>query len=146
MTTSKAGVDLIISFEGIKLDSYKDIVGVWTIGVGHTGSDVHDGLHISLADAIETLHHDLLKFEGFVNSLVKVPLNQNQFDSLCCFTYNLGAGTLQKSTLLKLLNAGNYSGASDQILLFDHAGGHQVSGLTRRRTAEHDLFNSIKRD
>jgi lysozyme len=142
MNINSSGIKLITDFEGCKLNAYKDIVGVLTIGYGHTGPEVHEGLVISMDDAIQTLKTDMAKFEDIVNSLVTVQINENQFSALIAFTYNLGKGPLQKSTLLKLLNDGNISDAGKQILLFTKAGGKVISGLIRRRRAEYNLFNT----
>lgn len=142
MTTSLAGRALIESFEGLRLTAYQDIRGIWTIGYGHVGRDVPPGLTITQAQADELLEADLQGAERAVNTFVKVPLTQNQFDALVSFTYNVGAGNLEHSTLLSLLNQGAYVGASAQFLAWDRAGGVISSGLTRRRLAERDLFNT----
>jgi lysozyme len=139
-TTSSAGQQLIESFEGLKLTAYQDMVGVWTIGYGHTGADVRPGLSISAAQAEALLAADLGRFEQGVARLVTFLLNQHQFDALVSFSYNLGLGSLQNSTLLKLLNSGDVAGAAEQFLRWDKAGGVQVAGLLRRRQAERALF------
>ena len=81
------------------------------------------------------------EYEGYVNELVTVPLNQCQFDALCSFVYNLGGNALKSSTLLKVLNTGAYNDVPAQILRWNKAGGKVLTGLTRRRTAEAALFN-----
>ncbi|PRP70248.1 muraminidase, partial [Chromobacterium amazonense] len=86
------------------------------------------------------LQQDLAKFEVGVSRLVKVQLRQNQFDALVSFSYNLGLGSLQNSTLLRLLNQGDYAGAAGQFILWDKAGGKVLPGLQRRRAAEQALF------
>ena len=101
----------IKNHEGLRLTAYKDGGGVWTIGYGHTGSDVREGLTIPLSEAERLLTRDLRVAEGHVNDAVKVKLTQNQFDALVSFTYNLGGGAFRSSTLLKLLNAGDYEWA-----------------------------------
>ena len=143
-----AGLQLIKSFEGYAqavpgstdVVAYLDAVGVPTIGYGHTGSDVHMGLRITQAQAEGLLQDDLARFENGVASCVTVPLTDNQFAALVSFAYNLGVGTLQESTLLRLLNSGDTTGAADQFLRFVYAGGQQLAGLVRRRQAERDLF------
>ena len=140
MKTSESGRKLIAEHEGIKLSAYKCSAGVWTIGFGHTNGVTKD-TRCTIEQAHEWLSDDLADAELAVRNLVKVPLNQNQFDALVSFTFNLGAGALSRSTLLKHLNAGNYSAAAGQFKLWNMAGGKPVLGLTRRRAAEADLFN-----
>ena len=140
--TSPTGRAMIASFEGLRLTAYQDIVGVWTIGYGHTGPDVKPGLAITRQQADQLLVNDLARFERGVNALVTVRLNQNQFDALVSFSYNLGLSSLQGSTLLRLLNAGNFQAAADQFLRWNRAGGKEVAGLTRRRAEERKLFMS----
>ncbi|MCP1292527.1 lysozyme [Chromobacterium sp. S0633] len=140
MNISANGVKLIQQFEGLRLKAYQDAVGVWTIGYGHTGPDVTPGLVISQAQADALLARDLNRFETGVSRLVQVPLNQNQFDALLSFSYNLGLGSLQNSTLLRLLNQRDYAGAAAQFPRWNKAGGKVLPGLTRRRAAEQALF------
>ncbi|MBM2884118.1 lysozyme [Chromobacterium phragmitis] len=140
MKTSQNGIALVQKFEGLRLTAYRDIVGVLTIGYGHTGPDVTPGLTITQPRAVALLQQDLAKFEAGVSRLVKAPLSQNQFDALVSFSYNLGLGSLQNSTLLRLLNAGDYVGAAGQFILWDKAGGKAVPGLLARRSAEQALF------
>lgn len=140
MNISANGVKLIQQFEGLRLKAYQDAVGVWTIGYGHTGPDVTPGLVISQAQADALLARDLNRFETGVTRLVSVPLNQNQFDALLSFSYNLGLGSLQNSTLLRLLNQRDYAGAAAQFPRWNKAGGKVLPGLTRRRAAEQALF------
>ncbi|MGR2664258.1 lysozyme [Chromobacterium haemolyticum] len=140
MKTSNAGIMLIKSFEGLKLVAYKCPAGIWTIGYGHTGPDVTPGQVITQAQADALLARDLERFEAGVSRLVSVQLNQNQFDALVSFAYNLGLGALQGSTLLRLLNAGDYAGAAAQFPRWNKASGKELPGLTRRRAAEQALF------
>lgn len=141
--TSTLGKKLIKEFEGFRAAAYLCPAGVWTVGYGTTrikGSPVKDGTKVTTEEADDLLDQDLKVFEDGVNSLVKVELTQNQFDALVCFVYNLGIGSLQKSTLLKKVNAGLFSEAADEFLKWDKANGKQLAGLTRRRTAERELF------
>lgn len=144
MNTSQTGINLIKGFEGKRLTAYDDGVGVWTIGYGTikypNGVRVKKGDTCTDAQAESYLKNDLVKFESAINRLVKVPLNQNQFDALASFTYNLGETNLSKSTLLKKLNAKDYLGAADQFLVWNRAGGKVLNGLVRRREAERNLF------
>lgn len=131
-TTNEAGLQLIESFEGLRLTSYQDSVGVWTIGYGHT-QGVHQGQTITQAQAQAFLQQDLGVAEAAVNGH-NLTLTDNQFAALVSFTFNLGGGNLNK-----LLSQG-MPAVADRILLFDHAGGKQLPGLTRRRTAERALY------
>ncbi|HIE4459354.1 lysozyme [Acinetobacter nosocomialis] len=143
-TTSDVGVDLITGFEDTRTTSYDDGVGVWTIGTGTTvypnGVKVKKGDICTLEQAKSYFKHDLAKFEKTVNELVTVPLTQNQFDALVSLTYNIGSGAFKNSTLLKKLNVKDYSGAADQFLVWNKAGGKVMKGLVRRREAERALF------
>lgn len=140
MKISKKGLDLIKTFEGLGLKAYKDSVGILTIGYGSTGSHVKPGMVITIEQAEELLKQDMSRFEKGVNDLVKVPLTQNQFDALVSFSFNLGLGNLKSSTLLRKLNASDYSGAASEFLRWNRAGGKVLNGLTRRRQAEKDMF------
>ncbi|MBY0444878.1 MAG: lysozyme [Burkholderiales bacterium] len=140
MQTGKNGIALIQKFEGLRLTSYQDSVGIWTIGDGHTGADVKPGMTINPSQVLILLQQDLERFESGVNKSVKVPLTQNQFDALISFSYNVGLGNFSKSTLLKRLNEANYSGAADQFPRWNKAGGQILKGLVDRRNAEAALF------
>src|SRR5579885_3086886 len=104
MEINQAGLDLIKSFEGCKLTAYQDQRGVWTIGYGHTGSDVCAGLTIDEETAEQLLKEDLHSAESTVSWLVKVPLNPNQFSALVSLCYNIGSGNFRTSTLLQCVN------------------------------------------
>lgn len=143
MRISEAGVDLIKAFEGCKLESYKCPAGIWTIGYGHTGSDVTSGLSIDEQEAESLLYDDLAQFENGVNKLTQeLDITQGMFDALVCFSYNVGLGNLAKSTLLKLLKQNKVLEASEQFKVWNKAGGKELAGLTRRRNAEAELFLS----
>lgn len=138
---SQYGLDITESFEGLRLDAYRDVAGVITIGYGHVGSDVHLGWTITPEQAQTLLQSDIAAAASCVNSAVTVHLNQNQFDALTDFTFNVGRGSFLRSTLLKLLNLGDYLGASGQFQNWVYAGGEVQPGLIRRRDAEAGLFN-----
>jgi lysozyme len=138
---SQYGMALTESFEGLRLDAYRDVAGVLTIGYGHTGSDVCLGWTITEDQAQALLHSDIAASVVCVNSAVTVELNQNQFDALVDFTFNEGRGNFLRSTLLRLLNLGDYAGAHGQFPKWIYAGGEVQSGLIRRRDAEAALFN-----
>lgn len=137
---NEAGLNLIKSFEGCKLTSYYDSVGVITIGFGHTGSDVEEDMTITQDQADALLASDLKKFEDGVNSLVTTDISENQHAALVSFAYNLGLHSLSTSTLLKLVNEDNFDDAAPQFLRWNRAGGQVLAGLTRRREAEMELF------
>lgn len=133
------GLKLLTSFEGCDLTAYDDGVGVWTIGYGHT-SGVASGMKISQGDAEKFLQGDLETFESYVEDLVEVELNSDQFSALVCFCYNVGPEGFGGSTLLKLLNGGDFEGATHQFPRWNKGGGKPMLGLTRRRLAEQALF------
>lgn len=143
-----AGLSLITSFEGYEPKWYRDAVGVWTIGYGHTDSAGPPkyantrNLVLSKADATELLADDLGQYAAAVEKAVKVPLNDNQFAALVSFCYNVGAGNLAKSTLVKKLNAGDYKSVRSELAKWNKAKGKVLKGLTRRRAAEADLFEA----
>jgi lysozyme len=139
MKISQRGIDLIKEFEGLELHAYNCSAGVPTIGYGHTGG-VEIGDTITPEEAQDYLLYDLELFERAVNSSVTVALTQNMFDALVCWTYNLGAGSLRSSTLLKVLNEGKYDEVPAQIKRWDKCNGQPLKGLTRRREAEAKLF------
>ncbi len=144
MQTSEKGIALIKQFEGCKLTAYQDSVGVWTIGYGWTqpveGKPIRAGMTIKQETAERLLKTGLVSYESDLSRLVKVGLTQGQFDALVSFTYNLGARSLSTSTLLRKLNAGDYTGAADEFMRWNKAGGKVLKGLTRRREAERALF------
>jgi lysozyme len=126
--------------------AYLDPINVLTIGWGHTN---HNGRQFD-SSAVWTQTEcdaefldDMAVFETAVNRLVTVPLNQDQFDALVSFTFNVGAGNLEKSTLLKKLNAGDFAGAAQEFQRWNKAAGKVLPGLTRRRASEALLFQSI---
>ncbi len=141
MQTSDSGISFIEEWEGCELASYQDGGGVWTIGVGHT-KGVKSGQTITQLQADQYLVDDLQPVNQTLNSVVTVSVNQNQYDALSSFTFNLGSDELEGSTLLKLLNQGNYQGAADEFPKWDHDNGVVVQGLLNRRNAERDLFLS----
>lgn len=135
----QAGLALIKQYEGCRLAAYRCAAGVWTIGYGHTAG-VHSGMTITQAQADAYLQQDIAKFEGYVNNPAYVPitanLNQNQFDALVSFAFNLGAGNLRK--LCKGRTAAQIAQAMTQ---YCKANGKVLVGLRRRRAAEQALFN-----
>lgn len=139
METSAQGLQLLIEREGSKNRAYRDSVGVLTIGVGHTGPDVYEGL-IWTDDQIKSaLAKDLNRFEMAINDGVKVGLEQHQYDALVSFAFNVGEGAFKTSTLLKKLNAGDYEGAA---LQFDRW--HIPPEITSRRNGEREQFRGTR--
>ena len=136
---SPAGLKLIQEFEGCRLTTYVDAVGVLTIGYGHTGPDVKSGESIPQSKADELLAKDVARFVRAVNELIAVPLNQNQFDALVSFAFNCGEGALQDSTLRRRLNAGEDPNtvARQELPRWNNGG---MPGLVRRRWAEVEMF------
>ena len=137
----QAGLDLIKQYEGCRLAAYRCAAGVWTIGYGHTAG-VHSGMTITQAQADAYLQQDIAKFEGYVNNPAYVPitakLNQNQFDALVSFAFNLGAGNLRK--LCKGRTAAQIARTMPN---YNKAAGKVLAGLKRRRAAEQALFNKL---
>lgn len=138
--TSKRGLNLIASFEGLRLKAYKPTPNdVWTIGYGHTHG-VHAGMKITKAKALYFLRQDVRWAEKAVNAL-KLPLNQNQFDALVSFTFNLGPGILGKDHTIGVhLRRRHWRAAADSMLLYCRQGNTILLGLQRRRKAERHLF------
>ena len=134
------GQSFTLGFEGCVLHSYQDSGGVWTIGDGHNGPDVGPGQTCTPAQAQGWLTQQLQGVVNFVNRVVTVQLDQDEFNAVVDFTYNCGQGNFANSSLLRDLNAGNFQGAAAQFDLWDHAGGQVVAGLLRRRQAETSLF------
>jgi lysozyme len=141
MRTGRNGVELIRHFEGCRFDAYLCPAGVWTIGYGHTAG-VKEGDSIDQEAAEAFLIEDLETFEQAVTRLVEVPLTQQQFDALVSWTFNLGAGNLAESTLLKKLNNYQYAEVPEQMMRWVRAGGQVLEGLVRRRAAEAALFQN----
>jgi lysozyme len=137
---SAAGCEALQDLEGTRFVAYKDIAGIWTCGVGHTGPDVKEGTRADQAQVMKWLQEDTTEAAQAVNRLVKVKLTQNQFDALVIFVYNIGETAFAASTLLKLLNSGDYAGAAKQFPRWDMAGGQHSPGLLKRRLFEKALF------
>jgi lysozyme len=131
---------LVKRWEGLRLTAYLCPAGVWTIGYGSTGPHVREGMTITEAQADALLVQDLARFEAAVSRLVTVPLTDGQFGALVSLAFNIGIGAFGKSTLLRKLNAGDYTGAQEQFHVWRRAGGKVLPGLVNRRAAEAALF------
>jgi lysozyme len=146
MKFSALGMNLLKKSEGFRNRTYKDTAGIPTIGYGHRlqhSESFPNG--INEAEATRLLTSDVQEAEQSVGRLVKVPLTQGQFDALVDFCFNLGVGRLASSTLLKILNAGRYEDAVDQLQRWDHAGGQECAALKTRREAEAELWTGNKK-
>ena len=141
MKISQEGIALIKKFEGCELTAYQCSAGVWTIGYGHT-KGIEEGMEITQQEAEDMLVEELHEYENYINDNVTAPLSQNQFDAMVSWVYNLGPANLKASTLLKVLNAGDYDGVPTQIKRWNKAGGVTLDGLIRRREAESLLFQN----
>lgn len=142
-TVSPRGMDLIKSFEGLRLDAYPDPATggePWTIGYGHTGG-VKRGDRITQVQAEDFLRSDLKRFEAAVHRMAP-RTTQGQFDALVSLAFNVGERNLETSTLLKLHNAGDHAGARGQFGRWVNAAGKRMAGLVRRREAEAALYAS----
>jgi GH24 family phage-related lysozyme (muramidase) len=141
MKFSAVGMELLKRSEGFRHRVYQDAAGFPTIGYGHR---LHHPMSypngITEAQAANLLASDVCEAEQAVERLVLVPLSQGQFDALVDFCFNLGAGRLAVSSLLKALNAGKYDDAAEQLLLWDHAAGRELAALKARREAEAGLW------
>jgi lysozyme len=136
-------MQLLKNSEGFRSRVYLDVAGFPTISYGHRllhRDSFPNG--IDEPQAANLLACDVRDAEQAVQRLVKVPLTQGQFDALVDFCFNLGAGRLIASTLLKCLNAGRYDDAAEQLLLWDHAGGQECAALKARREAETELWRN----
>ncbi len=156
MQMSENGKKLLAQWEGVRLEVYKDSAGLDTIGVGHlltksereSGHIVINGQPAPYANGLtneqvmDLLAQDLERFEKAVTDNVTVPLNQNQFDALVSFAFNVGVNAFRNSTLLRLLNQGKYDEVPAQLRRWNKAGGRVVQGLVNRREKEIALWSS----
>ena len=147
MKTSDVGVALIKHYEGFYSKPYRCPAGLWTVGYGHL---IGDGLnlpdnwnrHFSIGELDVILKRDLVRFEQGVLRYITVPLSQPQFDALVSFSFNLGLGTLQRSTVRQKINRLDFKGAIQSLLRYDKAGSVALKGLTLRRRAEAKLMTA----
>ena len=141
MEYSRKGEQLTENFEGVRLTAYQDQVGRWTIGYGHT-LNVQPGQTCTQAQADAWLALDMSWAEMIVNDYVHISITQGEYDAMVDFTFNLGAGSFEHSTLLILVNQGKFAEAANEFEKWDLAGGKVVAGLLRRRQAEEQEFKS----
>lgn len=142
MKVSDKGLALIKEFEGCKLTAYKDIVGVWTIGYGHTRS-ARQGMVITQAQADELLALDVATHASSVYKALQVKLEQHQFDAVVSLAFNVGVSAVRNSTLMKMINRGDVKPAAAQFDRWNKAGGKVLAGLTRRRAAERKMYEGL---
>ena len=144
MKLSQNGYKFISAFEGVKNNAYQDQRGIWTIGIGFiqvNGHPVNEGMTMTNEQIQSTFLAQIATYESAVNQHVISKINQNQFDALVSFAYNLGVGSLLQSTLLKKVNANpNDTTITQEFEKWDHAGVVISQGLLRRRTAEAALY------
>jgi len=148
MRTSDNGIALIKEFEGLSLKPYRDCIGLWTIGIGTL---IGDGKYLpdnwnrtfTIEECYALLRKELIHIERGIAKYISVSLTQNEFDALVSFVYNLGLGTLQRSTVRQKLNRGDKIGAIKSWLKYNKAGGKVFKGLDRRRKAEVNLFTKL---
>lgn len=137
------GIRLIKGFESFSAVPYRCPAGIWTIGYGHTGPEVHeDTPAITLSQGEDLLMHDLQRFEQAVLRLITRPLTNGQFSALVSFTFNLGAGALQRSSLRMKCNRGEDAQMPAEFMKWVWAGGRKLPGLMRRRRAETALYTA----
>lgn len=143
--------DVIAGFEGFRSTPYQDVRGIWTVGYGFTEWNGYQVTRtypkeLSLSDAQQHLQVLAAMTGKQIQSLVKIPLNQNQLTALTSFVFNVGLGNFKNSTMLKLLNAGHITQAAEQFVLWDHAGNQVVQGLLCRRRKEQMIFDAPLED
>jgi lysozyme len=134
-----SATDLAKQFEGCRLDAYQDIAGVWTIGYGHTGKDVYEGLVWTQAQADDALLHDINAARALLE-MYSPNLANGALDALTDFVFNLGIGHYRTSTLCKYVNAQNWPAVKTELLKWSHSNGVEIPGLLRRREAEAALI------
>lgn len=145
MKVSKECLKMLAHHEGVRQKPYKCPAGLWTVGVGHLigdGKTLPDSWNrtFTLDEVYDILAKDVARFERGVNKYITVPLRQNEFDALVSFSFNLGLGVLQRSTLRQALNRGDKEGAITSLLKYNKAGGKVLKGLDNRRKDEAALF------
>lgn len=140
MVLGDRGLAMLKEIEDLRLVAYQDGGGVWTIGYGHTGPDVHEGQKITESQADAWLRSDVADAESAINKRIKVPLTQSMFDALVVFTFNLGAGWTRESGLLTELSNKRYLNVPEQLARWKNDNGKPVRGLLIRRLREGLLF------
>ncbi len=158
MQVSDKAIKMIKHHEGVRFTPYQCPALLWTIGVGHVIDPTHARVplaerknlpiptgwdrKITSEECDDILRKDLNRFEQGVERYCTVPLTQGQFDALVSFSFNVGLGTLQRSTLRQKINRQDYEGAAEELLKYCMAGGKVLKGLLNRRKDEKALFES----
>lgn len=141
---SARGLGALKQYEGLRLEAYQDVAGVWTIGYGHTSAaglpHVNRGMTITMREAESILIRDLAQYEATVQRAVNVPMTQGQYDACVSLCYNIGPRAFDRSTLVKRLNRGDVPGAAVALTWWNKAGGRVVGGLVKRRAREKAMF------
>jgi lysozyme len=144
MDMSLDGLQRLMKREGMKLKAYRDSGGVLTICVGHTSAAgpprVKPGMTCTKDECLQILRHDVSKFEDCVESAVRVPMEQHEFDALVSLAFNIGCSAFHKSSALRYLNKGDRREAANRMLLWNKVKGKTVKGLTTRRQSEREQF------
>ena len=146
MKLSDNGYNFISSMEGVRTKAYKDSVGIWTVGIGFItvdGQKVNENTTLTTEQIKIQFTKQIATYENAVNNSVTSQINQNQFDALVSFTFNLGTGSLKSSTLLKKVNVNPADPSiTTEFSKWNKAGGRVIDGLTKRRAAEAKLYFS----
>ena len=144
MNINAAGLEIIKRNEGCELTAYRDVVGVWTIGYGDTGPDVHRGLTITQEEAEQRLVDRLTReFEpGVLAAIGGAPTTDNQFSAMVSLAYNIGVGAFAGSTVARKHTEGDHQAAAEAFALWNKSGGRVLCGLVRRREEEADLYSA----
>jgi len=141
MKLSPRGLALLTKSESCRLKAYKCPAGVWTIGWGHCGPEVHEGMEVTNEEASTLLQADVLAFDAGVSAICPES-TQSQHDAMCCLAFNIGIEAFRKSSVARLHNAGKYAEAGQAFALWNRAGGKVLPGLVARRAAEASLYLS----
>lgn len=139
MTINAAGLELIQDFESCRLEAYQDSIGRWTLGYGRT-QGIIPGMTCTQQEADEWFEDDINFVAARLSHILPTTLTENQYSACVSLAYNIGVARFRQTEMLVLLKAGAFQSAADEFLKFNHAGGHVVDGLTRRRKAERELF------
>jgi lysozyme len=146
MKISRAAINLIKKYEGLRLNAYRCSAGVWTIGYGHTSAagapEVTPGMKISKQEAEDIFEKDIQQFAKGVENLIKVSVSPNQFGAMVSLAFNIGLSAFKKSSVLRFVNQKRFDDAADAFLLWNKAKGKVLKGLVRRRAEEAELFSS----
>lgn len=143
LAISDYGLEFIESWEGMRLKAYRDVKGIWTIGIGHIRT-AHEGMEITLEEGYELFRDDVQRYVDGVNDAIKMALTQRQYDACVSLCFNIGVNGFKTSSVAREINKGNYKKAADKFLLWNKVRDQgrlvAVQGLTNRRRAEREVF------